>query len=164
MSESVHNDFSKGAGAAHSAAEVTLRLIARLPAPEGLEDRVQAGLLAAPRDGRVLAWPRALPMAGGWMRGAAAAAIVCVVAGGGWGIYSRVQPARGIMAPETGGQFSTGEARRRPQTLEGPVVAPHPVTVIAPKPKAPVKSPGVKAVVSAQATAAGKTASPRAVQ
>jgi len=70
--------------AASGSAEVTLRLIARLPAPEGLEDRVMAGLKTAPRAARVLHWPAVLQPATSWMRGAAAAAIVFVVAGGGW--------------------------------------------------------------------------------
>jgi hypothetical protein len=116
-----------GAGAA----ETTLRLIARLPAPDGLEDRVCARLATAPRRGRILAWPAALSLNSGWMRSAAAAAIVFVVAGGGWGVYSRVQrpqPARVIVqaprAPAQGGFASSG-AMRTPQTLNGPVVA-HP--------------------------------------
>ena len=78
-------------------AEKTLRLVASLPAPEGLADRVQEELRTAPR-GRLLQWPTAL-LAGAWMtspalRGAAAAAIVCIVAGGGWRIYSHVQTPR----------------------------------------------------------------------
>jgi hypothetical protein len=85
-----------------------------------------------------LNWRGPLRPSGGWMqttmaRGAAAAAIVCVVAGGGWQIYSRVQPqaaARVIPmpsreAPGTGG-FSQSNARRVPKTLEGPVLT-HPV-------------------------------------
>jgi len=71
---------------ASSAAEQTLRLLAQLRSPEGLEDRVIAGLHSAPRRGRILYWPRTLGGSGGaWIRGAAAAAIVFVVAGGGWG-------------------------------------------------------------------------------
>ena len=46
-------------GSISSSAEETLRLIASLPAPAGLEDRVHAALRAAPRRGRVLAWPEA---------------------------------------------------------------------------------------------------------
>src|SRR4051812_11876331 len=80
--------------------EETLRLIATLPAPEGLADRMKAGLRATPASRRILMWPRPLAPAVGWMysrvaRGAAAAAIVCLVAGGGWGIYSHVQPESG---------------------------------------------------------------------
>lgn len=108
-------------------AEQTLRLLASLPAPDGLEERVRAGLRTAPRGGRVLAWP-VTGAAGGWLRGAAAAAIVLVVAGGSWGVYSRVQqpwqPAKGIAGPRVAGpgEFSEGGAVRRPQTLQGPVV------------------------------------------
>lgn len=112
--------------------EETLRLIAGLPAPDGLEDRVHAALHAAPRRGRVLAWPTAVHPDNGWMRAVAAAAIVFVVAGGGWGVYTRVQqghpgkvsapvivmPAR---LPAAGG-FSGAGAMRTPQTLPGPIV------------------------------------------
>ncbi len=113
----------------HSAqtdAEATLRLVAGLPAPEGLEDRVHAALRNAPRrGGRVLDWPARPRVENPWMRSAAAAAIVFVVAGGGWGVYSRVQPARVIaMPPHTAspGGFSNAGAMRTPQTLNGPVV------------------------------------------
>jgi hypothetical protein len=110
-------------------AEATLRLIARLPAPQGLEDRVNAGLKSAPRTGRILQWPAALRPTGSWMRVAAAAAIVFVVTSGGWGIYMRVQPsqpARIIVMPPragAGGGFSSAGAMRKPETLNGPVVA-----------------------------------------
>jgi hypothetical protein len=78
-------------------AEETLRVIANLPAPEGLVDRVQTRLRSAPRSALVLSWPSVFGP-GGWgyapaLRGAAAAAIVCGVVGGGWRIYSHVQPA-----------------------------------------------------------------------
>jgi hypothetical protein len=135
--------------------EETLRLIATLPAPEGLEDRVQAGLGAAPRAGRVLAWPVAAAAGGAWMRSAAAAAIVFVVAGGGWGIYSRVQPvlpASGAVAPPhvgAQGGFATGGAMRTPQTLVGPVAPAAAVKPVAKaakrKAKAATGSKGVKA-------------------
>jgi hypothetical protein len=107
-------------------AEETLRLIASLPAPDGLEDRVHAALNAVPRKSRVLAWPRALRAESGWMRGAAAAAIVFVVTGGGWGVYTRVelnQPAKVIVMParmpSTGGLSGAG-AMRPPLTLPRP--------------------------------------------
>jgi hypothetical protein len=159
-------------------AEKTLRLIARLPAPQGLEDRVQAGLHSAPRGGRVFAWPVSQAggwQAGEWMRAAAAAVIVFVVAGGGWGIYSRVepgQPGRGMAGPGvTGprlagprlaapGRFSEGGAVRRPQTLVGPVVSPaatHLAAATAPKPKAPAKAAITPTPKSA---AARKTSTP----
>jgi hypothetical protein len=116
-------------------AEETLRLIARLAAPDGLVDRVQSRLRTAPRAATVFSWPLTLRPAGGWMhgnlvRGTAAAAIVCVVAGGGWGIYSRVQPAAApaakvIVMPGrvgTSGGFSSAGAMRTPDTLNGPVL------------------------------------------
>jgi hypothetical protein len=111
---------------ASSPAEETLRLIAKLPAPTGLEERVQMALDAAPPRGRVLAWPRTLRPESSWMRSAAAAAIVFVVAGGGWGVYTRVEqnePAKVIVMParmpESGG-FGVAGAMRTPQTLPGP--------------------------------------------
>ncbi|MGA2809205.1 MAG: hypothetical protein ABSE87_13820 [Terracidiphilus sp.] len=124
------------AGIASSSAEETLRLIARLPAPDGLAERVQAGLRAAslsasnPVRARILHWPVALQLDHAWMRGAAAAAIVFVVAGGGWGIYSRVAPVpqiKGIALPHVAapGGFAGAGAMRTPQTLNGPAVV-HP--------------------------------------
>lgn len=110
----------------------TMRLIATVPAPEGLADRLKANLRTASRGGRVIAWPRtAAP--GGWMqspvlRGAAAAAIVCVVAGGGWQIYTRVPAApsaRVIEMPArigNSGAFSNANAMRTPDTLNRPKV------------------------------------------
>jgi hypothetical protein len=133
-----------------SPAEETLRLIAKLPAPDGLEERVHARVNAAARiaqrRGRVLAWPRALRAESGWMRGAAAAAIVFVVAGGGWGVYTRVestqieqnQPARVIVMPTrmpNAGGFSGAGAMRTPVTLPGPA-APQPVKISPTKTKA----------------------------
>ena len=108
------------------AAEETLRMVAMLPAPEGLEDRVKVRLRTAPRQARVIAWPFA--PAQGWMRGAAAAAIVLAVAGGGWGVYSHIQVAPVPAAieqqmPNGVGAFSTAGAKHVPQTVEGPVVA-----------------------------------------
>ncbi len=113
------------------AGDETLRLIASLPAPAGLEDRLHTALRVPPRPARVLAWPKRLNPQSGWMRTAAAAAIVFVVVGGGWGVYTRVQhnqPAKVIAMPArmpaTGG-FSSAGAMRTPQTLPGPV-APQP--------------------------------------
>ncbi len=130
------NDHARNVNA--SSAEETLRLVASLPAPQGLEDRVKASLRAAPRSGQVLSWPSVAGSGRDWMRGtavraAAAAAIVFVVAGGGWGVYSRVHPAQSsnvIAMPErvnAPGGFSNAGAMRTPQTLNGPVLA-HPVT------------------------------------
>jgi hypothetical protein len=112
-------------------AEETLRMIARVPAPHGLVDRVQAHLRTSPRHSLVMSWR---PGFNGWMcspavRGAAAAAIVCVVAGGGWSIYSHVQPAPTAKVIETparvgnSGAFSNAGAMRKPDTLNGPVLA-----------------------------------------
>ena len=108
--------------------EETLRLMAKLPAPAGLEDRVHAALRAAPARGRVLAWPAGLRPQSGWIRTAAAAAIVFVIAGGGWGVYTRVEhgePAKVIVMPPRvagPGGFSGAGAMRTPQTLAGPTV------------------------------------------
>jgi hypothetical protein len=125
--------------------ENTLRLIARISAPEGLEERVQAGLRAeasaASGKARILRWPEALRLNYttfqnlAWLqnlaRTAAAAAIVAVVVGGGWSISSRfrpVQPSSAVAVPPHSGSqggFSSAGAMRTPQTLNGPVVA-HP--------------------------------------
>ncbi len=115
--------------------EETLRLIARISSPEGLEERVRAGLRAASPKARILRWPVALRLDNDWMRAAAAAAIVAVVVGGGWGISSRFQPTQpssAIAVPQRGaGQtgFSSAGAMRTPQTLNGPIVA-HPATPV----------------------------------
>jgi hypothetical protein len=134
--------------------ENTLRLVAGLPAPEGLEDRIQQALREAPRSARILSWPLSRE---GWAhsafaRGAAAAAIVFVVGGGGWGVYSRVHPPQApkviamprIAAP---GGFSSAGAMRTPQTLNRPVLA-HPVV----PPQEHATTPPQK-----HASAAGKT-------
>ncbi len=113
-----------------SPAEETLRLIARLPAPEGLVDRVQAGLRSAPRSTRLLRWPMALQSGGlrygSALRGAAAAAMVCLVAGGGWQIYSHVQPAPSAqvkpLPARIGSGFSSAGAMRTPDSSHGPVL------------------------------------------
>lgn len=141
--------------------EETLRLLANLPAPAGLAERVQAGLQAGgAAPARILRWPVRLGqivqmdqvgqfwMQSGFARGLAAAAIVCMVAGGGWGVYSRVQPsqpARGIALPHVGapGGFAGAGAMRTPQTLNAPVVvhpaATHPAIAEPQTPVAPTK-------------------------
>jgi hypothetical protein len=106
-------------------ADATLRLVAALPAPEGLEKRVIAGVRSAPRSGRIISWPRLLNPMENWLRSAAAAAIVFVVIGGGWGVYSHVQTMNATAAPlSTGaaGAFSNAGAVRVPQTVPAPVV------------------------------------------
>ena len=132
--------------------EETLRLIARAPVPQGLAERVQlrldGSLAAGPRKSRVLAWPEALNPGSSWMRAAAAAAIVFVVLGGGWGVYSRVQPVSPsrVAAPlphvAAPGSFSNAGAMRTPQTLNGPVLT-HPEAQSQPANPA-VKSPAQK--------------------
>jgi len=126
-------------------ADETLRIIAGLAAPAGLEERVHAALRAAPRRGRVLAWPEALRPQSSWMRTAAAAAIVFVVAGGGWGVYMHVeqsQPAKVIVMPRLGapGGFNGANAVRTPQTLNGPTVVPLPAPTATPQPAAQTRS------------------------
>lgn len=128
----------------------TLRMIARVSAPDGMEDRIRCRI--ASRDGaaesssgkaeRVLLWPRSprAQSAGArgtgfrerWVRGAAAAAIAAAIAGAGWGVYMRVQQAAAAnvaAAPRTqpadasrNGVFRESGAIRRPQTLTKPVV------------------------------------------
>jgi len=144
MTADPHNPVPSGSD--WQSGEQTLRLIANLSAPEGLEDRLHAALHAAPqqishrlsnlaganRRGRVLAWPASvrpkIDPQSSWMRTAAAAAIVFVVAGGGWGVYTRVQhnqPNNVIVMPprvSPASGFSSAGAIRTPQTLPGPVV------------------------------------------
>jgi hypothetical protein len=143
--------------------EETLKLMARLPVPEGLEERMQAALRTTPRRGRILAWPVGLRLEGGWLRAAAAAAIVVVVAGGGWGVVRHAQPGQSaggnavvphLAAP---GGFSTGGAMRTPQTLIGPV-APVVVAVKAQKPAAARrgKTAGTNKAVSQASTGQAK--------
>ena len=141
MNSSAQNPFvgNSGSGGYPGSGEFeeTLRLIARLSAPEGLEKRVQVGLRAASRTtlgrARILQWPVALRLDNAWMQSslariAAAAAIAAVVVGGGWGVISRVQPAqpaRAIAIPprvSSQGGFSSAGAMRTPQTLNGPIV------------------------------------------
>jgi hypothetical protein len=119
-----------------SGADETLRIIARLPAPGGIEGRVMEALENAPRGTRVLPWPSQSGLHRGsmqrsLMRGVAAAAIVLVVGGGSWGVYSHVRPQapKLVAMPRVAapGGFSTGGAMRTPQTLDGPVLT-HPVT------------------------------------
>jgi len=132
MSFSTPNDLDRNASAID--AEETLRLIASLPAPQGIEDRVKSGVRAAHRQASVMSWPHPSPNEAGWtqvtaMRAAAAAAIVFVVAGGGWEVYSHIQPAAAptaVAAPQRingGSGLSAAAARRTPKTLDGPVVA-----------------------------------------
>jgi hypothetical protein len=151
MNSNLHNPKASDpvsvavSGSISNSAEETLRLIASLPAPAGLEDRVHAALRSMPRSGRVLAWSRALDTQSDWMRTAAAAAIVFVVAGGGWGVYTHFekgqqgQPIKVIAMPHSlqPGGFSGAGAMRTPQTLPGP-------TVILPVKQQPAPPKGTK--------------------
>jgi len=151
MSSNLHNAMSSDSGP--SSGEDTLRLIASLPAPAGLEERVHKALRAAPRSGRVLAWPQRFRariasgtvMESNWMRAAAAAAIVFVVVGGGWGVYSRVQPGqagKGLVMPQlmpSSGGLSGSGAIRTPVTIPGPKVGEQ-GTQTAKKPAVPKKA------------------------
>jgi hypothetical protein len=148
--------------------EETLRLLAHLSAPEGLEERVEAGLRAAPHAAtgraRILRWPVALRMDNAWARSAAAAAIVALAIGGGWGVYSRVQPvqpARAIAVPHaSGGGFSNAGAMRTPQTLNGPIVAPAAVAkpdAVAPPTATPAVEPASKPATKPKTPSSAKT-------
>ena len=156
MKTEIRDQRSEVRSSGSGAAEETLRLIARLSAPAGLEERVQAGLRAAawtelPK-ARFLRWPVAFSMDNNWTRAVAAAAIVAVVVGGGWGISSRFQPAQpsnAVAVPLRGaGQagFSSAGAMRTPQTLNGPVVA-------APAAARPVTTPQAQTKAAANAHA-----------
>jgi hypothetical protein len=133
MTSSTQNDFDRTAEATD--AERSLRLLASLPAPTGLEDRLKSGLRSASLHTSAIPWPLSSSGAARWaqsayIRGAAAAAIVLVVVGGGWGVHSRFQPApvpsaQVVPQPLSGGSggLSTAGARRTPTTLEVPVIA-----------------------------------------
>jgi hypothetical protein len=110
-------------------ADATLRLIASLPVPEGLAERVRGGLHSGTlREGaRVLSWPKTARAGIVWLRGAAAAAIVCVVAGGAWWISAKAPAAGGSAAAapvhvRPAGGFSNASAMHTPDTLKGPVL------------------------------------------
>ncbi|MFZ0304885.1 MAG: hypothetical protein WAL75_19485 [Terracidiphilus sp.] len=131
MNLNAHNSVgSSGSGIDRaSTGEETLRLVASLPAPQGLEERVHETLRTVRRQGRVLAWPLVLRADAAWVRATAAAAIVTIVAGGSWGVYSRIQPwqpAKALAAPArvgTMGEFSGADAKRSPQSLQLPQVS-----------------------------------------
>jgi hypothetical protein len=165
MKSAAQNPFDSpddpGASSDSSAFEETLRLIARLPAPEGIEERVQAGLRArlhsasgkaasgpaVSSKARILHWPKAKQLESAWARTVAAAAIVFVVAGGGWCISSRiqqVQPQAAVALPRVAapGGFSRAGAMRTPQTLNGPVVAP--AAQVAPQKVIPAVNPATQ--------------------
>jgi len=168
--ENRSSDYRASAGSA----EETLRLLAKLPPPHGLTERVHANLLKAPRTARVLRWPAAVT-GHGWrhssaLRGAAAAAIVCIVAGGGWTISARMQPAmvpaaKVVPMPvRTGnsGGFSSANAMRTPQTLNRPVLTHFPAAQPDDDPK-PAVQPALSLSGKARSSSkAKKTAVPQA--
>jgi hypothetical protein len=122
--KSPHSNSNPGVAPACDV-DATLRLVANLPAPDGLEDRMLAGLRSAPPSGRVLKWPGE-----NWLRTAAAAAIVFVIVGGGWEISSHFRSGNVVVTPSntgTAGGFSNAGAVRVPQTLPSPIAAPVPV-------------------------------------
>jgi hypothetical protein len=124
-----------------AALDETLRLISSIPAPEGLQNRIQDRIQSAVRaerltetadaspKGRLLRWQNLITLQSAPMRVAAAAAIVCVVIGVGWGICSRLQPAQSAQTvtqparPAAQSGFSNAGAMRTPLTVNGPVVA-----------------------------------------
>lgn len=118
-------------GAASAEVDATLRLIASLPAPEGLEDRVHAALrtghFPARGSARVIELPVRGKTDGSWntpfLRGAAAAAIAFAVVGGGWGVYSRVQTAKVIAMPSQVQQHGFSNAGAKHETLNGPTIS-----------------------------------------
>ena len=150
------------------AAEETLRILANLPAPEGLEDRVKAGLRSAPRRGLIIAWP--LAPEENWLHAAAAALIVAAVAGGGWGVYSHIQVAPVPTAlvepqvPDRTGRFSTAGAMRIPQTVHGPVVAAPVIEETKQEPTEALQNPQRHALKKGKANARPSAATPAAVK
>lgn len=141
------NAFGSNSNSAAQAAhdlEATLRLIATLPSPEGLENRVIARVRSAPRSGRILSWPGLVnPTEKNWFRAGAAAAIVLVVIGGGWEVNSRVKSISAVAAPPStsaAGAFSNAGAVRVPQTVPAPVTAqPTPVQLVVTEPSTKVR-------------------------
>lgn len=134
MNFSTHNenDLERNAGVID--AERSLRLIASLPAPVGIEDRLKSGLRGTPNQTGVIAWPLSSPNRVGWaqvsyLRAAAAAAIVFVVAGVGWEVHARFGPAPAPAAEavpqriDGGSGLSPAGAKRTPKTVEGPRIA-----------------------------------------
>ena len=157
MNPNPHNPNSSDSG------EETLRLIASLPAPAGLEDRMRAALRSTPRPARVLAWPSAVRPQSAWMRTAAAATIVFAVVGGGWGVYTRVQqnqPAKVIMMPPrvgAPGGFSGAGAVRTPDTLTGPTVSPAPKATVTQPAEKPQQQKTAKKAAAEVAPVSGAT-------
>ncbi len=108
----------------HLEFDETLRLLARMEVPEGLAERVKARLKA----GEVIQWPEKPSVATIWMRRAAAAAIVFVVSGGSWVVYSGVNSAAAgagakpvVIESQKPGEFGNAGAMRKVDPLTAPV-------------------------------------------
>jgi hypothetical protein len=113
----------------------TLHLLTQVEPPKGLAERVQSRLEDEPRRrthrGLLHLFDPLTPW-GNWMRGLAAAAIVAILAGGCWEVFSRshapaVTPSASLAAPSTtttGNGFTSAGAVRKPQTLDGPLARP----------------------------------------
>ena len=141
--------------------EQTLRMLAKLPPPDGLSARVQASLRTAPRRSSFFSFGNVFGLSGwqqiGALRTVAAFGIVCVVAGGGWQIYSHVQTAPGtqgsavpvhVNAGESSqGSFSTSGAIAKPDPLKAPVITHQiasPALMNQPQPIVPAKKSSKK--------------------
>lgn len=137
MSEELHNpEMGKGSG---SEAEETLRLLAEMPPPEDLTERVHRRLAQAMPEPRSF-WSLWMPAQR--VQFAAAAALMVAVAGSTWSVYHRhpqtgtahvntpVAPAAQGSAPGAGA-FGSAKVERVPPTLT-------PIHV----PPAPKKKPG----------------------
>ncbi len=160
-------ELNRGKGMELTTAEETLRLVAQIPTPEGLEERVKARLKDAPQTGRVLAWPGSRWSHSALVRGAAAAMIVCAVGVGAWRVYAHVQSginsARAMPAPirqAAPGSFSNAGAMRSPQSLNGPVLV-HPVK---PQSKKKDTAMGRKSVGAAKPETAKTRPGPKGVE
>ena len=112
----------------HLEFDETLRLLARAEVPEGLAERVKARL----KEGAVIQWPEKPSVAAMWMKRAAAAAIVFVVSGGSWFVYTGVNSAAGarqgdkpmVLPSQIQGGFSTADGMKKVDPLTAPIIAP----------------------------------------
>lgn len=119
-----------------TAMEQTLKLVAELPAPEGLAERVKARLAAVeadPQRGRLLDWPAPSRTRTRWLPGAMAAGLLAAVAIGGTLAYRWVVPAPVARTAPAAARpavpqqsFSSAGAMRTPVTLNGPAALPDP--------------------------------------
>jgi hypothetical protein len=115
-----------------SEAEETLRLLARLPAPEGLNDRIHSRLEMTTRPARrsFLASIWSLWMPAQRLQFAGAALLVLAVAGSTWSVYHTSNRAGNVTPVPPAGpstSFGSAGAERVPQTLK-PIKVPPPPT------------------------------------